>query len=292
MKFIINFLKNIVWTLYPKKIYGLVGGPGTGKSFRAFLVAGKNNIQYIIDDGLLLKEQKIIAGKSAKEEKFHVAAVKRAIFQETKHAREVRKKLYEERFVSLLILATSENMLFKITERLHLPKPNKVIKIEDIATEDEIKQAQRSRYKEGKHVIPIPVLEVRKNYPSIVLNAIHMFSHSKKGILQSKQNKKHIEKTIVRPAYGFEGKISISEEAILQMVSHCIAEYSKKIKILKVKLDETSDGYIISIDIAADYSIHKPEDFAKIQSVVKDKIEKFTNINIPEVNIEIKKTTF
>ena len=105
---------NLFWGVLPKKIYGLVGAPGTGKSFRAFLLADKYNIHYVIDDGLLLKDQKILAGYSAKEEKYHVSAIKRAIFTETKHAREVRKALQKEHFKSLLILCTSENMLKKI----------------------------------------------------------------------------------------------------------------------------------------------------------------------------------
>ena len=42
------------------KTYGFVGPSGTGKSYRAQLVAGKKNIKYIIDDGLLIKENEVI----------------------------------------------------------------------------------------------------------------------------------------------------------------------------------------------------------------------------------------
>lgn len=286
----INIIKNLIWSFLPKKIYGLVGAPGTGKSFRAFLVADKYNIQYIIDDGLLLKGQKIIAGTSAKDEKFHVTAVKRAIFHETKQAREVRKKLFEERYRSILILATSDNMFYKIIERLHLDKPTKIIKIEDIATEDEIKQAQKSRFKEGKHVIPIPLIEVKKKYPNLVLHAIHMFKKNDNQFFFWGKKQKIYEKTIIRPNFGIEGKISISEEAIVQMITHCVAEYSHDIKILKVKLEENPDNYIIQLEVAAKYSSLKPEDFKKLQNIVKDKINSFTGINILKVNIEIKKS--
>ena len=38
------------------KVFALIGESGTGKSFRAKLVAQKYGIDYIIDDGLLIRE--------------------------------------------------------------------------------------------------------------------------------------------------------------------------------------------------------------------------------------------
>ena len=53
----------------PIKVYAFVGPSGTGKSYRAQMVAGENNINFIIDDGLLIKDNEVIAGTSAKKEK-------------------------------------------------------------------------------------------------------------------------------------------------------------------------------------------------------------------------------
>ena len=49
-------------------IYALVGPSGTGKSHRALWVAKEHNIEYVIDDGLLIKGNAVLAGKSAKRE--------------------------------------------------------------------------------------------------------------------------------------------------------------------------------------------------------------------------------
>ncbi len=281
-----DFVKNIFWKIIPKKIYALVGPPGTGKSFRAFLVADKYNIKYIIDDGLLIKDQQILAGKSAKEELYHVSAVKCAIFADMKHAREVRKALNAQHFTSLLILGTSENMVNKIAKRLHLPKISKIIRIEDVASVDEIRAAQKSRL-DGKHVIPIPIMEVKKVYPNLVLHAIHMFVDEPKGLIFKRNKKRMIEKTIVRPGFGDEGKISISETALLQMVSHCIEEYSEKIKLHKVQVIESNDGFSLILSINVNYSMNTPEKISKVQKIVKDKIEQFTGIPIKKVDIKI-----
>ncbi|MCK4797157.1 MAG: hypothetical protein KAT05_07230 [Spirochaetes bacterium] len=286
-----NFFTKLIWQLIPKKIYGLVGASGTGKSFRAFLIAEKYKIEYIIDDGLLIKGQEIIAGKSSKRESLRVTAVKRAIFNEIKHAREVRKKLYKERYNSLLIIATSENMLYTIIKRLHLPKSTKIIRIEDIATQEEIRDAQKSRNKDGKHVIPIPLIEVKKKYPNIVLHAIHFFIDEPRGFLFMKRKKKLIEKTIVRPNYGNNGAISISETALVQMVSHCVDEYSNDIKLLKVFVIEKDEGYLLKLRFSIDYKFNNIEAIREIQNIVKNRIEEFTGISIYKVDINIVKIT-
>ncbi|MBR1802790.1 MAG: hypothetical protein IJ777_02310 [Clostridia bacterium] len=49
------------------KVYAFIGPSGTGKSYRAQMVASENNINYIIDDGILIKDNGIIAGSSAKK---------------------------------------------------------------------------------------------------------------------------------------------------------------------------------------------------------------------------------
>ena len=45
------------------KIYAFVGPSGTGKSYRAQLVASTKHIHYIIDDGFFINENQVLAGK-------------------------------------------------------------------------------------------------------------------------------------------------------------------------------------------------------------------------------------
>ena len=55
----------LMWFFKGIKVFALVGKSGTGKSFRAKLIAEKYGIEVIIDDGLIIKDNSIIAGKSA-----------------------------------------------------------------------------------------------------------------------------------------------------------------------------------------------------------------------------------
>ncbi len=43
------------------KVYAFVGPSGTGKSYRAQMVASEHDIHFIIDDGLLIKDNEVVA---------------------------------------------------------------------------------------------------------------------------------------------------------------------------------------------------------------------------------------
>ena len=49
------------------EVIAFVGGSGTGKSHRALVLAHENSVECIIDDGILIHDNKIVAGFSAKK---------------------------------------------------------------------------------------------------------------------------------------------------------------------------------------------------------------------------------
>ena len=61
------------------KVYAFVGPSGTGKSYRAQMVGSENNINYIIDDGLLINENNVVAGTSAKKAPTKIETVKELV---------------------------------------------------------------------------------------------------------------------------------------------------------------------------------------------------------------------
>ena len=107
-------------------------------------------ITHIIDDGLLISENRVIAGKSAKKEATKIASIKRAIFDDNDHRKEVIKAIRAGKVDSLLILGTSDKMVNEIAQRLELPSIQKIIRITDISDEEEIAAATRSRQEKGK----------------------------------------------------------------------------------------------------------------------------------------------
>jgi ABC-type dipeptide/oligopeptide/nickel transport system ATPase component len=287
--------------LFPKiKVLALVGESGTGKSFRARLVAQRHGINYIIDDGLLIKDNRILAGRSAKTQKTFMAAVKAALFDEKSHRDEVARKLQTEKIRRVLILGTSEKMVNKIAVRLQLPVPAKIIKIEDIASQEEIEKAIRTRKIEGKHVIPVPSMEVKRSYPDIFYEAIRVLQKKRKttGIRPAEAElnpagigpiPRVLEKSLVRPEYFKRNKVVFSDAALSQMVNYCVDEYDSEIKIKKITVKDSDMGYRLALTIDVPYGTELGGSIQELRKYIIDDIERYTNILIEDVNTIIDK---
>ena len=104
------------------EVFGFIGASGTGKSHHALVVAYDHDIQTIIDDGLLIDHNRIVAGRSAKEETNRLKAVRRAIFNKPEDAAAMRAALARVHPPKLLILGTSKHMIHRICQALDLPE--------------------------------------------------------------------------------------------------------------------------------------------------------------------------
>jgi len=280
------------WLVLGVKVFALVGKSGTGKSFRARLVAEKYNIPYIIDDGLLIHDKKIIAGRSAKKEKEYVTAIKTALYEDPHHRADVIKALENIKLKHILLVGTSEKMTIKITERLNLPPVTKFIHIEDIASQEEIEKAIHSRHSEGKHVIPVPSIEVHRDYAHILSDSIRVFFKRNWHLsLKKKKQSQIFEKSVVQPAFQKEdrGKIQISEAALSQMILHCVDEFDAKVIVKKITVKKDRTGYTIRISVEAEYGEQLSGKVHDLQVYILDRIERFTGLMIEKVEIRIDK---
>lgn len=265
------------------KVTALIGASGTGKSYRAAAVAFKNNIKYIIDDGLLICENKILAGQSAKREKTKIASVKRALFMDDSHRDEVAKVLEKYMPTEVLILATSEKMAGFIANRLKLPSPSRVIKIEDIATKEEIKSALESRKKEGKHIIPVPTFEVKKDFSGYFISSVKAFFKIRSG-----EDVPVFEKTVIRPTYSYLGEYKISKRVLFTI---CLYEVNKTrgiCKVGKLNIENYPNGVKINIEIGIFYGYKINEVAREVFKNISFAIEHYTAINVNEVCVHVR----
>ena len=136
------------------KVFAFVGPAGTGKSQRAQLVADYLDAEYIIDDGLVIRRGSIKCGKSAKTERNQVRAIRRALFEYEDHRKAVMDFFASVAPCSLVLLSTSEDMVDRIVCKLQIPKPVRILRIEEVSTPEEIARARKERYTKGQHVIP------------------------------------------------------------------------------------------------------------------------------------------
>ena len=175
-------------------------------------------------------------------------------------------------------------MINKIINRLELPPVTRVFHIEEIATQEEIETAMRIRFTEGKHVIPVPSIEITRSYPQIVYDSIKVFFGKKVPF----KKEKGFEKTIVRPEFSRPDKDSLNEVTLNQMVKHCIDEYDKVIKVKKVRLNQNKNmSYNLNITLQVPLRHYNGQSMSELQSYIADCIEKYGGIRIEGVSIEI-----
>ena len=270
-------------------VIALVGPSGTGKSHRALFVAHKHAANAIIDDGILIKDGKIIAGKSAKKEQNRIMAVRRAIFILPGHAEEVRTAIEKTKPHRILILGTSEHMVHKIAKALKLPSIKEIIHIEDIATKAEIAKAQFHRLKEGKHIIPVPTIELRPHFSGYLIDPLQsFFKHS------SRKRRRLGEKSIVRPIFSYYGKLDIDDKAVgdiirFEMIKNDAIKKASHIRVDHVLKNGEERGIRIKVDVTLCYSGSIPSLLRKEQEKVRTAVEFMTGMTVKEVDIHVRK---
>ena len=269
-------------------VIALVGPSGTGKSHHALAVAHEHKADAIIDDGILIKDGKILAGHSAKKEKSKIMAVRRAIFVLPGHAEEVRSAIEESRPHRILILGTSENMVQKIAKALKLPSIAKIINIADVASKQEMEKAQFYRLKQGKHIIPVPTIELKPHFSGYLVDPLQSF------FKRSATKRRRLgEKSIVRPVFSYYGKLSIDDSAIEAIVQRVIARQPAFTKVAGIRVKhlmqgEEDLGLKIACDVVLTYGNHIPTLIAQAQQEVRSAVEYMTGMVVHEVNIRVK----
>ena len=255
---------------------------GTGKSYRAQMVANERNINYIIDDGLLINENKVIAGTSAKKAATKIETVKKALFNNVEDAEEIKKAFRKYRPESVLILGTSDNMIKKIIENLGLPDLTETIYITDVATEEEMKQAKKIRTVEGKHVIPVPTFEIKKEFSGFILDPLQIFKS------KGKDAKPYVsEKSIIRPTFSYLGNFKISDSVFKQIIEYLANKTDSIYKITRVRIDKIgeNEGISLYIEVIVKYGYNIVEELKSFKKKVKKEIENLTAMNVEILDI-------
>ena len=268
------------------KVYAFVGPSGTGKSYRAQMVAGEYDIKYIIDDGILVKNNDIVAGSSAKKAPTKIETVRRALFKNDEQRKEMVKAFNKIKPKSVLILGTSDKMVEEIARNLELPPIEKTIYITDVATEEEITNARRIRTTEGKHVIPVPTFEIKKDFSGFLLDPLQIFKSKGNG------EKPYIsEKSIIRPTFSYMGNYTISDTVFRQIVEYIASKTDSITNVIRVRVTKTENGPSIYIEAEVKYGFNLVTELKKFKEKCIKEIERQTTMNAVEMKVIAKKLT-
>ena len=82
------------------------------------MVANEKGINYIIDDGLLISGNEVLAGISAKKAPTKIETVRNALFQNEERKKEIQAVIKKKKPDSILILGTSDEMVRRIADEI------------------------------------------------------------------------------------------------------------------------------------------------------------------------------
>jgi len=265
------------------KIYAFVGPSGTGKSYRAQLVASENDIHYIIDDGLLINENEVLAGTSAKKAPTKIETVRHALFIEKKEQEEMKKALKKYKPDSLLVLGTSDKMVEKIRESLNLPPFERTIYINEVATEEEMERARNIRVTQGKHVIPVPTFEIKKDFSGYLLDPLQIFKSKGKG-----ENPYISEKSMIRPTFSYLGNFTISDSVFRQIAENIANKMPEIYNVSRTRVENYGDGISIYMEAVLNYGNNIIKVLNDFRAKTKKEIEKQTSMNVVKIDLVAK----
>lgn len=265
-------------------VIAFVGPSGTGKSYRAAIVAKKNGADAMIDDGLLISSGKVVAGTSAKREPTRIASVKHALFIPQEYADEMKRAIRRKRIKRLMILGTSEGMAVKIAKRLEIGPVQRFIHIEDVATPDEMAMANRMRLEDGKHVIPVPTFEIQKQFSGYFLHPLRRFQKN----LDIEENTGDADKSIVRPTFSYLGDFVISDQALIELAVHEALKTDGIVRINNINIRKTNHGVHMDITATLRYGCNIREVCREAQKRIRETIEYLTSINMRRVHFLVK----
>lgn len=265
------------------KVYAFVGPSGTGKSYRAQMVASEKNIKFIIDDGLLIMDNQVVAGESAKKAPTKIETVKHALFYKEEEKQEIVKALKKYKPESILILGTSDGMVEKIASNLGLPQISDTTYITDVATQEEMETARKIRVTEGKHVIPVPTFEIKKDFSGYLLDPLQIFKTKGRG------NKPYIsEKSIIRPTFSYLGNFTISDTVFRQILEYLVLKTPGIHKVQKIRVENFGEGAKLYMEVTVVYGFNVIDGINEFKAKAKKEIEKLTAMNVEEFDVVVK----
>jgi len=267
------------------EVTALVGPAGTGKSHRASFVARAHGCSHIVDDGLLIREGHIVAGRSAKKEDNAMAAVRRAIFADPGHCSEVRAALATERPVGVLVLGTSLGMVHRIVDALDLPRPEKTIGIGDIASAEEMRRARRLRRSEGTHVIPAPTFEVRKSFSGYMIDPLRFLARSGASVGAGDRDGPVIEKSLVRPTFSALGRFFIADTVVGAIAEQACREVPGVIFARRGRVEMSERGVLVAVDLALRLGSVLPDVLRAAQLHARAVVEDMTALHVLRLDV-------
>ena len=174
-------------------------------------------------------------------------------------------------------------MVDKIVKNLDLPPISERVYIQDVSSPQEMELARSIRMSEGKHVIPVPTFEIKKDFSGYLLDPLQIFRWKGKGTTPFMT-----EKSIIRPTFSYLGKYITSDNVLRSIVEYASKDIEGIYKIQKIKIENYPDGLIVYIEVVLEYGQNLPDVMKLLKEKAKKDIDRLTAMNVLDIQITAK----
>jgi len=143
-----------------------------------------------------------------------------------------------------------------------------------------MEDAKRMRRVEGKHVIPVPTFEIKKDFSGYILDPLQIFKS------KGKDQKPYIsEKSIIRPTFSYLGNYTISDGVLKDIITHLSGKAEGINKIYKIRVEKNPIGVNIYMEVELVYGFNIITSIQEFKKKCIKEIENLTAMNVDKVEI-------
>ena len=143
-----------------------------------------------------------------------------------------------------------------------------------------MEKAKNIRVTQGKHVIPVPTFEIKKDFSGYILDPLQIFRLKGKG-----ENPYMSEKSIIRPTFSYLGNFTISDSVFRQIAERVASKISGIYEISRTRVENYGDGISIYMEAVLNYGYNIIEVMQELKNNTKKEIEKQTAMNVMKVEL-------
>jgi Uncharacterized protein conserved in bacteria len=156
------------------------------------------------------------------------------------------------------------------------------VHIEDITTDEEREAARKQRQEMGKHIIPVPTLQLKREFSGYFLDPLRIIRGWRGGKASVS------EKTVVRPTYSYMGEYSISDKVIGDVIYYLGRKTDGVDSVTKVSIENNTEGMRITISLICRFGFRVTEVAKELQRTVSKSVGTMTAFHVKSVDIEVR----
>jgi uncharacterized alkaline shock family protein YloU len=152
-----------------------------------------------------------------------------------------------------------------------------------VASQEEIVNALKERREKKQHVVPVSRTQIQRNFAGKLVSQVKDFFKSKD----------RNERTVVKPPFSFDGRVTIETEAILEMTRRLLVVGDHVHQVRELYLVPENDAISVNLVVDVKLSGKSALFLARlIQKKISHGLSFFTGMEVKKVNVNINEVYF